>query len=47
MTAEAAPLKTAPVQRETDGKPTFSWSTSSPALYARYRLNGGFGPDPK
>ncbi|OII66387.1 MULTISPECIES: helix-turn-helix transcriptional regulator [unclassified Streptomyces] len=42
MTAEAAPLRTAPVQREADGKRIFSWSTSTPALHARYRLEWRF-----
>lgn len=35
MTAEASPLRTAPVQRETR---LFSWTTSTPTLHARYRL---------
>lgn len=38
MTAEAVPLRTAPVQREENGMRVFSWSASAPALHARYRL---------
>ncbi|MET9917417.1 helix-turn-helix transcriptional regulator [Streptomyces sp. NPDC006435] len=42
MTAEAAPLRTAPMQREENGMRIFSWSTSTPALHARYRLEWRF-----
>lgn len=38
MTAEAAPLRTAPHCRDEDGTRIFSWSASGPALHARYRL---------
>ncbi|MFE6779064.1 XRE family transcriptional regulator [Streptomyces sp. NPDC057702] len=42
MTAEAVPLRTAPIQREENGMRIFSWSTSTPALHARYRLEWRF-----
>nr|BFD88503.1 hypothetical protein StreXyl84_79040 [Streptomyces sp. Xyl84] len=38
MTAEAAPLRTAPVRTEEAGMRVFTWTTTSPALHARYRL---------
>ncbi|MFG2407101.1 multiprotein-bridging factor 1 family protein [Streptomyces brevispora] len=47
MTAEAAPLRTAPVQREESGMRVFSWSTSAPALHARYRLEWRFRASPE
>ncbi|MFG2794680.1 hypothetical protein [Streptomyces sp. NPDC048419] len=40
MTAEAAPLRTAPVRTEEDGMRVFTWNTTAPALHARYRLEG-------
>lgn len=42
MAAEAASLRTAPVQREENGMRVFSWSTTTPALHARYRLEWRF-----
>nr|WSU77285.1 hypothetical protein OG499_31930 [Streptomyces anulatus] len=42
MTAEAASLRAAPVQREENGMRVFSWSTTTPALHARYRLEWRF-----
>ncbi|MGW1464552.1 helix-turn-helix domain-containing protein [Streptomyces sp. NPDC002308] len=42
MTAEAVPLRTALTQREENGTRIFSWSTSAPALHARYRLEWRF-----
>ncbi|MYR04547.1 helix-turn-helix domain-containing protein [Streptomyces sp. SID6137] len=42
MTAEAVPLRTAPIQREENGMRVFSWSTATPALHARYRLEWRF-----
>ncbi|GAB7105288.1 hypothetical protein JCM4814A_36020 [Streptomyces phaeofaciens JCM 4814] len=47
MTAEAAPLRTAPVQHEENGKRIFSWSTSTPAPHARYRLEWRFRARPE
>ncbi|MES9505525.1 helix-turn-helix transcriptional regulator [Streptomyces sp. NPDC000609] len=47
MTAEAAPLRTAPVQREEGGVRVFAWSTSAPALHARYRLEWRFRASPE
>lgn len=47
MTAEAVPLRTAPVQREDDSMRVFSWSTSAPALHARYRLEWRFRNRPE
>lgn len=47
MTAEAAPLRTAPVQREENGMRVFSWSTTTPALHARYRLEWRFRARPE
>ncbi|MGF1426859.1 helix-turn-helix domain-containing protein [Kitasatospora sp. LaBMicrA B282] len=47
MTAEAAPLRTAPIRRDEDGKRVFSWSTSTPALHARYRLEWRFRARPE
>ncbi|MFF3159580.1 multiprotein-bridging factor 1 family protein [Streptomyces sp. NPDC057910] len=38
MTAEAAPLATAPVRTEEAGMRVFTWTTTTPALHARYRL---------
>ncbi|OKK02410.1 hypothetical protein AMK26_22390 [Streptomyces sp. CB03234] len=38
MTAEAAPLRTALVRSEENGMRVFTWTTTSPALHARYRL---------
>ncbi|MFE1560381.1 helix-turn-helix domain-containing protein [Streptomyces sp. NPDC058734] len=38
MTAEAAPLRTAPSRREEDGALIFRWETVAPDLHARYRL---------
>ncbi|MCC3769384.1 helix-turn-helix domain-containing protein [Streptomyces sp. UNOC14_S4] len=42
MTAEASPLRTAPVRRDENGTRLFSWTTSTPALHARYRLEWRF-----
>ncbi|MEU5792372.1 helix-turn-helix transcriptional regulator [Streptomyces sp. NPDC047813] len=47
MTAEAAPLRTAPVQRQEGGVRVFAWSTSAPALHARYRLEWRFRSGPE
>ncbi|WP_435245819.1 helix-turn-helix domain-containing protein [Streptomyces sp. NRRL F-5630] len=47
MTAEAAPLRTAPIRREEEGMRVFSWSTSTPALHARYRLEWRFRAGPE
>ncbi|MFD8481835.1 multiprotein-bridging factor 1 family protein [Kitasatospora sp. NPDC059673] len=47
MTAEAAPLRTAPIRREEGGMRVFSWSTSTPALHARYRLEWRFRARPE
>lgn len=47
MTAEAAPLRTAPVQHEENAMRVFSWSTSTPALHARYRLEWRFRARPE
>ncbi|MFE3577925.1 helix-turn-helix domain-containing protein [Streptomyces vinaceus] len=38
MTAEAAPLRTAPARREENGVRIFRWETATPDLHARYRL---------
>ncbi|MFE2149100.1 helix-turn-helix domain-containing protein [Streptomyces lavendulae] len=38
MTAEAAPLRTAPARREEGGVRIFRWETAAPDLHARYRL---------
>ncbi|MEU5049101.1 hypothetical protein [Streptomyces sp. NPDC021096] len=37
-TGEASPLRTAPVRRDENGTRLFSWTTSTPALHARYLL---------
>ncbi|WP_434593647.1 helix-turn-helix domain-containing protein [Streptomyces sp. A5-4] len=42
MTAEASPLRTAPIRSEEDGMRVFTWTTSAPALHARYRLEWRF-----
>ncbi|MFI2612596.1 XRE family transcriptional regulator [Kitasatospora sp. NPDC018619] len=47
MTAEAAPLRTAPIRREEEGMRVFSWSASTPTLHARYRLEWRFGARPE
>ncbi|MFJ6139324.1 hypothetical protein [Kitasatospora sp. NPDC092286] len=47
MTAEAAPLRTAPIRREEGGMRVFSWSTSTPDLHARYRLEWRFRARPE
>ncbi|WP_380285948.1 multiprotein-bridging factor 1 family protein [Kitasatospora purpeofusca] len=47
MTAEAAPLRTAPIRRDEDGMRVFSWSTTTPALHARYRLEWRFRARPE
>ncbi|MFC5718692.1 hypothetical protein ACFP1Z_00670 [Streptomyces gamaensis] len=49
MTAEASPLRTAPVRRDETGTRVFSWTTSTRALHARYRLEWRFRarPEPK
>lgn len=47
MTAEAAPLRTAPRRREEGAMRVFSWTTSSPALHARYRLEWRFRARPE
>ncbi|MEU6680976.1 helix-turn-helix transcriptional regulator [Streptomyces sp. NPDC046925] len=38
MTAQAAPLRTAPVRTEDTRLRIFTWATAAPALHARYRL---------
>ncbi|MFG2601685.1 hypothetical protein [Streptomyces sp. NPDC048462] len=45
-TAEAAPLRTALARREEDGMRVFTWTTSTPALHAQYRLEWRFGARP-
>ncbi|KOU50055.1 helix-turn-helix domain-containing protein [Streptomyces sp. WM6378] len=49
MTSEAAPLRTAPHRHddEDEGRRTFAWSTSTPALHARYRLAWKFRARPE
>ncbi|WP_316528104.1 hypothetical protein [Kitasatospora brasiliensis] len=47
MTAEAVPLRTAPMRRDEAGVRLFSWSTSTPALHARYRLEWRFRARPE
>ncbi|MFE2106563.1 multiprotein-bridging factor 1 family protein [Kitasatospora sp. NPDC059463] len=47
MTAEAAPLRTAPIRREEGDIRVFSWSTSTPDLHARYRLEWRFRARPE
>ncbi|MEU6406210.1 helix-turn-helix transcriptional regulator [Streptomyces sp. NPDC046985] len=47
MTAEAAPLRTAPVQRDEGTMRVFTWSTPTPALHARYRLEWRFRARPE
>ncbi|MEV6673185.1 helix-turn-helix transcriptional regulator [Streptomyces sp. NPDC051162] len=42
MTAEAAPLRTAPSRHDDGETSVFTWSTSTPALHARYRLEWKF-----
>lgn len=42
MTAEAAPLRTAPAGRTHDGRSIFDWSTDDPPLHARFRLEWRF-----
>jgi hypothetical protein len=48
MSAEASPLRTPPVRSEEGGVRLFTWSTASPGLHARYRLEWRFraGPEP-
>ncbi|MEU6381653.1 helix-turn-helix transcriptional regulator [Streptomyces sp. NPDC046909] len=47
MTAEASPLPSAPTRREEDGNRVFTWSTTRPALHARYRLEWRFRARPE
>ncbi|MFF0131029.1 hypothetical protein ACFYTG_35830 [Streptomyces mirabilis] len=47
MTAEASPLRTAPARRDEDGRRLFTWTTSTPALHARYRLEWRFRARPE
>ncbi|MFD5555652.1 multiprotein-bridging factor 1 family protein [Streptomyces sp. NPDC127068] len=47
MTAEAAPLRTAPVQHDEGGVRVFSWSTTTPPLHTRYRLEWRFRARPE
>ncbi|WP_372411485.1 hypothetical protein [Streptomyces luteireticuli] len=47
MTAEASPLRTATVRRDENGTRLFSWTTSAPALHARYRLEWRFRARPE
>ncbi len=42
MTAEASPLRTAPVRWDENGTRLFFWTTSTPALHARYRVEWRF-----
>lgn len=42
MTAQAAPLATAPTHVADDGVDVFTWSTANPQLHARYRLEWRF-----
>jgi transcriptional regulator with XRE-family HTH domain len=42
MTAEAAPLATAMTHTVGDGLDTFTWSTETPQMHARYRLEWRF-----
>jgi len=42
MSAEASPLRTPPVRTEEDGVRLFTWSTATPAVHARYRLEWRF-----
>ncbi|MGW4981612.1 helix-turn-helix domain-containing protein [Streptomyces mirabilis] len=47
MTAEASPLPSAPSKREENGMRVFTWSTTRPALHARYRLEWRFRAQPE
>ncbi|MFJ5103114.1 multiprotein-bridging factor 1 family protein [Streptomyces sp. NPDC088554] len=47
MSAEAAPLRTAPIRREEGAIRVFSWTTSTPAVHARYRLEWRFRASPE
>ncbi|MEU8482303.1 hypothetical protein [Streptomyces sp. NPDC048641] len=47
MTAEASPLRTASSQRDEQGTRVFTWSTATPALHARYRLEWRFRARPE
>lgn len=47
MTAEAAPLRTAPSRHDDGETSVFTWSTSAPALHARYRLEWKFRARPE
>lgn len=47
MTAEASPLRTAPSRRDEQDKRVFIWSTTTPALHARYRLEWRFRARPE
>jgi hypothetical protein len=42
MTAQAAPLATAPTHVADDNVDVFTWSTDNPQLHARYRLEWRF-----
>lgn len=42
MTAEASPFRSPIVRTERDGRVLFSWSTDSPPLHARYRVEWKF-----
>jgi transcriptional regulator with XRE-family HTH domain len=46
MTAEASPLRSAPSSREDNGIRVFTWSTTTPDLHARYRLEWRFRARP-
>lgn len=47
MTAEASPLRTPPLRTDEDGVRLFTWSTTQPALHARYRLEWRFRAHPE
>jgi transcriptional regulator with XRE-family HTH domain len=47
MSAEASPLRTPPVRTEEDAMRIFTWSTATPAVHARYRLEWRFRARPE
>jgi len=47
MSAEQSPLRTPPLRTTEDGVQLFTWSTASPALHARYRLEWRFRARPE
>ena len=47
MSAEASPLRTPPLRTTEAGVHLFTWSTASPALHARYRLEWRFRARPE